>query len=90
VSDIKTVLRLAKVRAESGPYTLDEYAEANKAIEAVETWLREVGALPPERTLSETHAEAAARKYPKRDTTLYGSAPPDMAKVIRHAHRKRA
>lgn len=50
VNDIKTVLRLAKVRAETGTYAADEYARNNAAIEAVETWLREVGALPPERS----------------------------------------
>jgi hypothetical protein len=50
VNDIKVVLRLAKVRAEQGSYSNDEYAANHASIEAVETWLREVGALPPERS----------------------------------------
>jgi len=49
VTDIKVVLRLAKVRAEQGTYSSEEYASNHASIEAVETWLREVGALPPER-----------------------------------------
>lgn len=53
VTDIKVVLRLAKVRAEQGSYSNDEYAANHASIEAVETWLREVGALPPERSATQ-------------------------------------
>ncbi|HEV2660140.1 MAG TPA: hypothetical protein VGU68_06030 [Ktedonobacteraceae bacterium] len=69
VNDIKVVLRLAKVRAEQGTYSNEEYASNHASIDAVETWLREVGALPPERGSGPTHIVAAtAKPYPHTTT----------------------
>ena len=45
VKDIKRVLELAKVGHEEGKQPQSESDHA--AIEAVEIWLREIGALPP-------------------------------------------
>jgi len=59
VNDIKVVLRMAKVRAEQGSYSNEEYAANNASIDAVEVWLREVGALPPERGSGPTRIAAA-------------------------------
>jgi hypothetical protein len=69
VNDIKTVLRLAKVRAETGTYAADEYARNNAAIEAVETWLREVGALPPERDTT-LYGSAAKQNHDRAMLTV--------------------
>lgn len=62
VTDIKVVLRLAKVRAEQGSYSNEEYAANHASIDAVETWLREVGALPPERGVTAAVTPLRKRK----------------------------
>ena len=49
VQDIKEVLRMAKAELDNGREGRDEeyQAKLEKSVKNVETWLREVGALPP-------------------------------------------
>ena len=47
IKDIKTVLELAKERARDQEPDYEGRHDHYKSIEAVETWLMEIGALPP-------------------------------------------